>query len=172
MSSRNIFLLMIAALAVAAIATPAGAQQGACKVGAQVIDRQDRSGTVVEATGADCRVKLPDGTVNYYLAWMLKPAREAGGRPQAGAKGPLHPGTYLCTAANGNAGKFRLVIRNGNQYAGSSGKTGTYTLDAAEGTLVFDSGPWAEYRGAVLGPTRFGMTSRPGSFYATVCDLQ
>jgi hypothetical protein len=173
MSVRIALLISLPVLASLTGGAPVEAQSGACQLGARVIDRQDRTGVVVEAKGSDCRVKHEDGTVHYYLAWMLKPAAQPDGKAEASdTHGPLRPGTYLCTAANGAAGKFRLVIRSGTEYVSSSGKTGSYTLNPADGTFVIGSGPWANYRGAKLGPTKFGLTERPGKFYATVCDLQ
>ncbi|KAF0112968.1 MAG: hypothetical protein FD149_2274 [Rhodospirillaceae bacterium] len=51
--------------------TPVSKGDGACQTGARVTDRERRNGVVVEANGSDCRVKLDDGTIRYYLAWML-----------------------------------------------------------------------------------------------------
>jgi hypothetical protein len=85
---RNIaFAALTVAIGLVAPRAEALAQSGACKMGARVTDRENRTGTVVEATGADCRVKLADGTVRYYLAWMLTAAGGDSAKPTDGAPG-------------------------------------------------------------------------------------
>ncbi len=143
------------------------ASSGACQLGARVTDRQNRSGTVVEARGADCRVRLADGTVKYYLAWMLAP-EGLDSAPSAA----LARGTYTCVAAGGTAGTLQLVIKSDSLYANRQGKTGQYQLDPKTKKIVFNSGPWEDFYGGVLGPGKIGLSSRPGGFYNTVCDLK
>lgn len=70
-------------------AMPPSKGDGACRMGARVTDRENRSGIVVETKGSDCRVKLDDGSTRYYLAWMLKPG---GGATQAADSGALTKG--------------------------------------------------------------------------------
>ncbi len=153
-----------------AAAAPAAKGSGACQLGARVIDRQNRGGTVVEARGADCRVQLADGSVKYYLAWMLSPE---GSDPAPGAGvDSLTRGTYACTAAGGIAGTLQLVINSDSQYADRNGKTGEYRHDPKTHKIEFRSGPWEGYYGGVLGPRKIGLSSRPGGYYGTVCDLK
>lgn len=165
------------------IASPVAAQTGVCKVGARVVDRQDRAGVVTEANGSDCRVKLDNGESRFYLAWMLASAGRNGkaGAPgnsaaapnssKAASKGPT-PGRYECWAAGGVAGTMRIVIRNASTYADSKGTVGEYSFDADTDKFTFDSGPWAGYFGKKLGPKQLGISSRPGNYYGTTCDLK
>jgi hypothetical protein len=153
-----------------AAAAPAATGSGACQLGARVTDRQKRSGTVVEARGADCRVRLADGSVTYYLAWMLSPE---GSDPAPGAGvASLTKGIYACTAAGGIAGTLQLVIKSDSEYADRNGKTGEYRHDPKTHKIEFRSGPWEGFYGGVLGPRKIGLASRPGGYYATVCDLK
>jgi hypothetical protein len=155
------------ALVFLASATDAAAQSGACQMGARVIDREKRNGTVVEAKGSDCRVKLEDGTVKYYLAWMLEPAGS-----ETKDKGPVLKGSYTCVAGGGAAGTLRLVIKSDTEYADRNGKTGTYEFDAKTGRFVFKTGAWEGFYGKLLGPRKIGITSRPGGSANTICDLK
>jgi hypothetical protein len=152
-------------------AAPAKSEEsGACRVGARVTDRQKRSGVVIEARGADCRVKLDDGSVRNYLGWML--AAEGGQGTKAANGGGLAGGPYNCLAAGGAAGTLQLVIKSASQYADRNGKTGAYSYDPKTRKIVFHSGPWAGYYGEKLGPGKIGIASRPGGYYGTVCDLK
>lgn len=49
---------------------------GVCRPGARVVDRDRRGGTVVQPEGADCHVRLADGTVRRYLTWMLSASKD------------------------------------------------------------------------------------------------
>lgn len=169
--------LTIASVLIGVVLFPRGALtqeveagQGACKLGAQVIDRRNQSGVVVEAKGSDCRVRHADGSVHYYLAWMLSPAAVEGARSKG--SGGLSVGSYHCVAAAGVAGTLRLVIRSMTQYADRNGTTGRYSFDPQTRKIVFESGPWAGYYGAQLGPGKIGLSSRPGNYYGTSCDLK
>jgi hypothetical protein len=146
------------------------ADSGACRAGARVTDRQNRSGVVIEAKGADCRVKLDDGSVRNYLGWMLQ-AEGGRGAPAAGGSG-LAAGSYSCSAAGGVAGTLTLVIKSASEYADRNGKTGSYAFDPKTLKIVFNSGPWAGHYGERLAPGKIGIASRPGGTYGTVCDLK
>jgi hypothetical protein len=166
------------------------AQVGACQVGARVIDRQDRTGTVTEANGSDCRVKLDSGESRFYLAWMLSAASSqkagaAGSSSTSKSAAPakttasatnsgkgLTAGNYECWAAGGVAGTMRLAIRNATTYASSEGTTGKYTFDPATGKFTFDTGPWAGYFGRKFDDKQFGVSSREGNYYGTTCNLK
>lgn len=147
---------------------------GACKVGARVTNRGNRSGVVVEANGADCSVLFDDskdGRPTYSLAWMLK--AEGEGKPaHAAADGQnLANGRYECWAANGVAGTMRLEITGGSSYA-SGGKSGKYSYDPKTKKIKFESGAWGGFYGGKLGPGKIGISSRPGGSYGTTCDLK
>ncbi len=179
-------LLLSLAMTVVASTFPARAaeaQTGACKVGARVVDRQNRTGVVTEARASDCRVKLDDGESRFYLAWMLtaagnsssssvEKASSSGSANGADLASGLVAGRYQCWAASGVAGTMRLVIKNGSTYADSRGTTGEYTYDRTTGKIVFDSGPWGGYFGKKLGPKHIGISSRSGNFYGTTCELK
>jgi hypothetical protein len=66
----------------------------------------------------------------------------------------------------------RLVIKSASQYADASGKTGNYSYDPATRKIVFQSGPWAGSYGEKLGSGKIGVSSRPGGYYGTTCDLK
>lgn len=142
---------------------------GNCRVGGRVTDRENRSGVVVRADGASCHVRI-DGsaTEEYYLQWMLRPAGQAA---EAGRGEALETGNYTCWTANGVAGTLRLVIRNESQYADGDGNPGNYTFDAASGVIRWTSGPWGGFYGTKLGRGKIGISSRPGGFSNTTCDL-
>ena len=155
------------ALMLLAFTSDVNAQSGACQMGAHVIDREKKTGTVVEAKGPDCRVKFEDGTTNYYLAWML----EAAGSENKD-KGPVLKGSYACVAGGGAAGTLRLVIKSDTEYADRNGKKGTYEFDPKTGRFVFKTGAWEGFYGKLLGPRKIGITSRPGGSANTICDLK
>lgn len=174
--SKTLLVVLAAVTASSIFPGSAHAQSGACQVGARVVDRQDRTGVVTEAKGSDCRVKLDNGESRFYLAWMLAAADKAR-KPEAetaqgGKSAPLATGNYECWAAGGVAGTMRISIRNATTYADSKGVSGKYSLDAESGKFEFDTGPWKGYFGKKLGPKKFGVSSRPGNYYGTTCDLK
>lgn len=142
---------------------------GNCRVGGRVTDRKNRSGVVVRADGSSCHVRI-DGSAadEYYLQWML---RTAGQTAEAERGGALETGSYECWTANGVAGTLRLVIRNQSQYTDGDGNSGNYTYDAASGGIRWTSGPWGGFYGTKLGRGKIGISSRPGAFSNTTCDL-
>lgn len=158
-------------LALVLVALPALAQttaaSGACQPGARVKDRQGRTGTVESVKGADCNVKLDDGTKSFYLAWMLEADGPGAKKDEAPA---LAQGTYRCSA--GAAGTMRLVIKDASTYADRNGKTGTYTFEAATARIVFKTGPWEGQFGKRLKPRKVGVSSRPGGPSNVICDLE
>lgn len=88
-------------------------------------------------------------------------AQPAGGGPATGR--------YECWAAGGVAGTLNLEITGPSSYAGN-GKAGDYTFSPENGRITFSSGPWAGFYGKLLGPTKIGISSRPGGSSNTVCD--
>ena len=163
-------IALAAVLVVAGFAAVA-AEASNCQMGAQVTDRQGRTGTVVKMDGQNsCYVQFPGGgKPEYKLQWMLTPA---GKTPQQMAgSGALAKGNYSCWAAGGIAGTMKLAITGAASYAGN-GKPGSYSFDAASQKIQFTSGPWAGMYGARLAPGKIGVSSRPGGSYMTTCDLQ
>lgn len=170
MAANRLRVIPFSVLGWLLVGAEALAQSGACQMGAKVSDRQNRSGTVIEAKGADCRVRLEDGSVRYYLAWMLSPS--GGAASTGGQAASLSPGSYACTAAGGVAGSLRLVIKDESRYTDRQGAGGTYQFEAKTGKIVFSSGPWAGNYGQRLGAKKIGVSSRPGGYSSTVCDLK
>lgn len=83
-------------------------ENGICRIGARVADREGRTGTVIDAPDrASCRVCLSDGTHRDYLTWMLS----AGGRAPAQTGGRTASGNYQCYG--GAAGNMRITITGG-----------------------------------------------------------
>ena len=80
-------------------------------------------------------------------------------------------GSYDYWAAAGVAGSLNLEITSGSTYAGK-GKSGRYTYDPRTHKISFQSGPWAGSYGERLEPGKIGISSRPGGFYNTTCDLK
>jgi hypothetical protein len=163
-----------AALA-AAVATQQGAAQenGVCRIGAQVTNRQGVTGVVVEAPDpTGCRVRYPDGSTRYSLTWMLAAAGGAkpgasGGPAPTGGSGGAPSGSYQCYG--GQAGNMTLTFKGG-QYANAQGKTGAYSMGAG-GRLAFTSGPWAGFHGRVLPDGKVGLSSKPDTTtYYMVCE--
>ncbi len=147
--------------------------EGLCTLGTRVVDREGKTGTVIEGGKGSCHVRLDDGSDDrgYYLVWLLSPAGKDGNRPSAG-KGELEEGRYSCSAAAGIAGTFKLTISSSTQYANSSGKTGRYGIDGSTGKIVFQSGPFEGQFGKKLGPGKFGISSDEDGFFATTCNLE
>jgi hypothetical protein len=82
-------------------------ENGVCRIGAAVVDREGRTGTVIDAPDrASCRVCLADGTHRDYLTWML-----AAGSRQAAGGGAAASGSYQCYG--GAAGNMRITITGG-----------------------------------------------------------
>ena len=167
MTSRAAALFAFAAAALA----PIPAQASNCQMGAQVTDRQGRTGTVVKMDGQNsCYVQFPGGgKPELKLQWMLTPAGKT--QQQMAGSGPLARGHYSCWAAGGIAGTMKLDITGGSSYAGN-GKAGSYRFDEASQKIQFTSGPWAGMYGARLGPGKIGVSSRPGGSYMTTCNLK
>lgn len=149
----------------------AHAADSVCTPGARVTDRQNRSGTVIEAQKSDCKVKLDDGTERYYISWMLSAA--GGARAKKGdAGGTLPVGSYHCVASGGIAGTLQLNIVDGTQYSDRNGKKGDYAFDPGSSKISFKSGSWSGYYGKLLGSGRIGIASRDNGYYGTTCDLK
>lgn len=163
-------LCMTLALATAGwAALPAEASN--CVMGAQVTDRNGKTGTVVKMDGKNsCYVQLPgEAKPHYYMQWMLTPAGKT--REQVAGSGALTKGTYSCWAAGGIAGTMKLTISGGSSYAGN-GKGGSYQYEEASQKIQFTSGPYGGMYGKRLAPTKIGISSKPGGPWMTTCDLK
>ena len=136
-----------------------------CRSGAAVVDRQQRSGSVLGEANGMCKVRLADGEVRSYLAWMLAASGAA-----AGGATDLAPGSYTCSADG--AGIFRVEIRDGGNYVNSSGGRGRYAFDAATSMIKFSSGSLSGYHSKLLGSGSFGLSEDSTTMFYTVCNLQ
>ncbi len=120
-------------------------ENGVCRIGARVRDREGRVGTVYDAPSPTmCRVCLSDGTPNTYLTWMLSAA--GSGSPAHGRQGTsggaAPSGNYQCYG--GAAGNMRITIRGGR---------------------------WNDFYAETLPDGRVGISSRPnGRPYYMVCE--
>jgi hypothetical protein len=117
-------------------------ENGICRIGATVSDRQGRTGTVIDAPSASmCRVCFSDGTSNSYLTWMLSAGRPAPAAPRQGGQGGPS-GNYQCYG--GAAGNMRITIRGGR---------------------------WNEFYAEALPDGKVGISSKPnGRPYYMVCE--
>lgn len=123
-------------------------ENGICRIGARVRDREGRVGTVIDAPDRTmCRVCLSDGTHRDYLTWMLS---AAGGRStpsasptrQRGSHSAAPSGSYQCYG--GQAGNMRITISGGR---------------------------WNGFYAENLPDGRVGISSRPnGQPYYMVCE--
>lgn len=145
-----------AAIAAAGLAMtmpgPAAAQlssqgTGNCRVGTVVKTRDGRTGTVDKAEGNSCWVSFADGKRDYFLQWMLSPARGGGagsgsGGGSNGGGGRAPDGAYQCYG--GQAGNMRITIRGGR---------------------------WNEFYAQSIPGGKVGISSRPdGKPYYMVCE--
>lgn len=121
-----------------AAASPASAQlsragTGNCRVGLAVVARDGRTGTVESAEGNSCWVRMADGTKDYFLQWMLKPAgAQRSGSAGAARSGMAPNGNYQCYG--GAAGNMRITISNGRW-------NGFYTALLPDGKVGISSKP-------------------------------
>lgn len=117
-------------------------------------------------------LSAPSPTQAQVLAPVSGQTQSAPGRvTQAADSGALASGRYECWAAGGVAGALNLEIKSDATYAGN-GKTGVYAYDPQTRNISFQSGPWAGFYGKRLEPGKIGISSRPGGFYSTSCDLK
>ena len=119
-------------------------ENGICRIGARVRDREGRVGTVIDAPDRTmCRVCLSDGTHRDYLTWMLSAGGGRDAAPAVGRRGGAAPsGNYQCYG--GAAGNMRITISRGR---------------------------WQGYYAAVLEDGRVGISSQPnGTPYYMVCE--
>lgn len=138
----------------------------ACPAGRAVVDRQQRSGTVLGENNGMCVVRLADGTTRSYLAWMLSEP----GAPDPGTGGGLEAGAYSCSL--GAAGTFPIVIARDGSYRDRAGKSGSWSYDASSGAIVFSSGSLAGTYSKKLASGKFGLSSAPTKQFYAVCNLK
>ncbi|MDP3856129.1 MAG: hypothetical protein Q8Q73_00050 [Stagnimonas sp.] len=164
--ARHIAVHLALAVSGAMTVADASAVDNPCTVGAQVVDRKNQLGTVVAVDGTSCKVRLANGSEDYYLGWMLKSASEPAAQPAGLAVGP-----YRCVAGGGSAGGFDLVVGPEGTYS-SAGSSGEFRLDQGSGKLVFPTGSLKGMFGKVLGEGKLGLSSRDGGYSGTVCNAK
>ena len=147
-----------AVLAGIALSGPASAQlstqgTGNCRVGGAVSTRDGRTGVVDKAEGNSCWVKFADGSRDYFLQWMLTPAK--GGGPAAAARGGAR-----AAAPAGKAGG-RAPDGNYQCYGGQAGNM----------RITIKGGLWQGFYAEALPDGKVGLSSRPdGKPYYMVCE--
>ena len=146
-------------------ATPSDPSTDRCPAGKEVVDREQRRGTIQGERNGACVVRLADGSERSYLRWML----EDPSAPAAASAATLAAGTYVCST-NG-AGIFRITLDGNGGYTDRAGATGDYAI-AADGRLGFEGGSLDAYHAKVLGPRKFGLASAPTTQFHTVCNLK
>ncbi|MGZ8230877.1 MAG: hypothetical protein ACXWUS_14665, partial [Burkholderiales bacterium] len=57
-------------------------------------------------------------------------------------------------------------------YRDKQGKQGRYKLDAASGTIVFETGPLTKANAKLLAGPKIGLNMSGGSFFNTTCSLK
>jgi hypothetical protein len=158
------------AVAMAAMAGVAQAQEfkGPCPVGQQVTNRENKTGVVIAADQSTCRVEYPDGTKGTHMFWMLRPA----GAPRVDSKavGAVKLGRYACYT--GSHFGFDIHIRSASQYTDRAGTTGQYRYDASTQAISFESGSLQGTYSKYLGEGKFGISSRAGGSFNTVCNFK
>ncbi|HWS25355.1 MAG TPA: hypothetical protein VN259_02155 [Xanthomonadales bacterium] len=151
----------------APLASPPPPAQGTastdrCLQGAQVSDRNQRAGVIEGENNGMCVVRLSDGSVRNYLAWMLSPA---GAAPDT-TGGGLSPGRYVCSTQG--AGTFEVQILDASTYADRAGTRGRYAVNGEE--LEFQTGSLVDYYSRLLGKDKFGLSTEPVRTFYVVCD--
>jgi hypothetical protein len=163
----GIFLLMLASSL--ALSAEFKKEQD-CVVGAQVTDRQNKTGTVTSVSKSMCRVKLDDGKETSYLFWMLRPAGTS-----AVTSDRLVSGTYMCYSSAGNTLNYMfmdIVIDGPTSYRDKQGTKGSYKLDEATGKIVFESGPLTTANAKLLAGPKIGLNMSGGRVFNTTCGLK
>lgn len=137
-----------------------------CKVGMRVTDKMNKSGTIIDIDRymSLCHVRLDDGTENYYIFWMLRPA---GASVETSDK--LVPGTYECYQS-GRYTFMDMKITGLNTYS-SAGSSGRFHVEPSR-KIVFESGSLAKYHAHLLAGPSIGLNANNDSFWATTCELK
>lgn len=98
------------------------------------------------------------------------PTRAQEAKQATSADGGLPDGDFTCYTYGGSGGNLKVTV-DGSEYSTSSG-SGEYSVDSS-GAVVFTSGPWTVWNGAVLSDTTFGLTDEdPAEFYSITCNLK
>lgn len=137
-----------------------------CVAGKRVVDRQNRTGSVVKmANDSLCQVRIDEtGKEEYFLFWMLT---EQGKSSEPVVK--LVPGTYECYQS-GQYTFMDMYITGSNTYR-TSGGSGTFRTGPAN-KLIFESGPLARYTSKLEAGPGILLSTNGGSFYGTSCELK
>lgn len=164
---------MLLGMCLSLLHTPAKAQTltGPCPVGKQVTDEQNKTGTVVDTDPVGCHVQFPDGSSRYYLSWMLHLAGTPAIDPRDIAA--IKPGRYTCYAGNPLHYVFMDInIKSSSSYTDVKGAAGSYSYDPKTQLINFTSGSFKGEYAKYLGKEGIGLSATPGTFFATVCDLE
>lgn len=136
-----------------------------CSPGKTVLTRSGTVGAVTEIRNGMCVVRHDDGSEKSYLHWMLSSANGASEPAVSGLKA----GNYVCSAYG--AGSFKIVIRVGGAYQDRAGNNGKFSLKNDK-EIAFESGSLKGQYSRLLAPGKFGLASRKGKMFNTVCNLK
>ncbi|MCM2256455.1 MAG: hypothetical protein NDJ94_12380 [Vicinamibacteria bacterium] len=150
--------------------TPPTRSTANCPAGAAVVDRQGRAATVLGENNGLCVVRYADGSVHSTLHWMLSPAGPGGAaKAPASGGGTLPVGRYTCSMSSAG-GQFPITIVDGATYSDRGGQSGRYRIDGQQ--ITFESGSLKGTFSRVLGPGKFGLSTRQNSSFYGVCNLK
>lgn len=135
--------------------------------GTVVRDRYGNVGPITGVVGGFCRYLLPDGSSRSALAWLLAPADVGPAAPAGG--GALTNGAYSCDMSAGG-GTFPITILSGSQYSDRAGQSGAYAVQGNK--VTFTSGSLAGQYSEILGPGKFGLSTKFNGMFYGVCNLR
>lgn len=167
---RKLLVAFLLALACAPALPAEFKKEQDCVPGAKVTNRQDKTGTVVSASGGMCRIRFDDGSQASHMFWMLRPA---GAAIQAADK--LVNGVYPCYSLSGTTLNYMFMdiqIDGPSAYRDKKGNRGTYKLEPATGKIVFESGPLTKANAKLLPGPKIGLNTTGGRFFNTTCSLK
>ena len=145
----------------------------ACRVGDRVSNRDGLSGTVVEiqGEGTSCHVDMDNGKKrDYYIFWMLHAADKPMVDPAQVAS--VLPGRYPCYTGNPTQYTFSdIIVKSASVYTDNKGVAGTYSYVPETQVITFKSGTFVGSHAKYMDDHKIGLSSTPGSFFATVCGL-
>ena len=141
-----------------------------CVAGRKVVDRDNKTGTVVSVSRRGCQVLLDEtGRESSYLFWTLR-----GVDTSDTTKNKLVNGIYNCypgSGATSNSTSMDIRIDGPDIYQDGKGNRGRYRLESS-GQIVFESGPFREAKAELLPGPRIGLDMTGGTSYDTTCSLK
>ena len=170
---KAVFAVAVLLIGVPSFAAPARAADGytKCTVGDRVADDYNNKGTVtyVNADGS-CGFKYDNsGMTNTYPPSVL---HRVGKAPAAAAAFAfVAPGQYQCYAGE-NYTLTDIRIVNRSAYRDNKGNAGRYSFDPATQRVTFNSGTFRNSYAKYMAAGRIGLSSKPDTFFAIVCDLK